>query len=147
MTPANLKQTLEQIQHGSYEDLKALWAKHMTTPRPSSAVLMRYFLAWHAQARVHGGLSVGTKRRIQMLMKEFERDPKYRPEGIAPLKPGTEYVRHYKGAVHRVRVTTHGYEYQGEIYESLSGVARKITGTQWSGPRFFEIRSTPKAIP
>ena len=76
-------------------------------------------------------------------MHAFERDPDFQPPGVAPYKPGTEFLRHWKGTVHRVRVTTHGYEYQGEIYASLSIIARRITGTQWSGPSFFGTRPKP----
>ena len=40
----------------------------------------------------------------------------------------------------RVRVQGNGVLYQGERYRSLSEVARRITGTRWSGPRFFGLK-------
>lgn len=33
-----------------------------------------------------------------------------------------------------------GFEWQGAVYRSLSEIARRITGTSWSGPRFFGLR-------
>ena len=33
------------------------------------------------------------------------------------------------------------FEYEGRRYKSLSAVARHITGTQWSGPAFFGLKS------
>ncbi len=32
-----------------------------------------------------------------------------------------------------------GYLWQGQTHKSLSGIARDITGTHWSGPRFFGL--------
>ena len=32
-----------------------------------------------------------------------------------------------------------GFAWNGATYTSLSSVARAITGTRWSGPRFFGI--------
>ena len=40
-----------------------------------------------------------------------------------------------------MNVETNGYEYQGARYQSLSEIARLITGTRWSGPLFFGIKS------
>jgi len=56
------------------------------------------------------------------------------------LKPGTVLVRDYDGQRHTVTVAADGFEWQGTIYASLSAIARVITGTAWSGPRFFALR-------
>jgi hypothetical protein len=140
MTPAKLRRLLIRIAACKNSELPALWAKHLSGPRPAHALVCRYTLAWRLQAQVYGGLSPQTRRRLQELTRAFERDPAYRPPGVAPLKPGTEFLRHWNGIVHRVRVTTKGYEYQGTIYVSLSEIARLITGTQWSGPKFFGLK-------
>jgi len=55
------------------------------------------------------------------------------------LKPGARLVREWHGHVHTVNVLDRGFEYQGECYRSLTQIARRITGVQWSGPRFFGI--------
>jgi hypothetical protein len=34
-----------------------------------------------------------------------------------------------------------GVSFKGKRYRSLSEVAREITGSRWSGPRFFGLRS------
>ena len=57
-----------------------------------------------------------------------------------PIKPGTRLVRQWKEQVHVVEVETEGYEYKGTRYESLSEIARLITGTRWSGPLFFGLK-------
>ena len=55
------------------------------------------------------------------------------------LKPGTVLVRDYHGQRHTVTVAPDGFNWQGTTYASLSAIARAITGTAWSGPRFFAL--------
>src|SRR5262249_36924899 len=55
------------------------------------------------------------------------------------LKPGTVLVRDYQGQRHTVTVAPDGFNWQGTTYASLSAIARAITGTAWSGPRFFAL--------
>ncbi|MFO1090600.1 MAG: DUF2924 domain-containing protein [Hyphomicrobiales bacterium] len=57
------------------------------------------------------------------------------------LKPGVRLVREWNGKTHHVEVTENGFSWNGGLHASLSGIAREITGTQWSGPRFFGLRS------
>lgn len=54
-------------------------------------------------------------------------------------KPGARLVREWHGRTHTVTVTEDGFEYAGMTYASLTKIARKITGTHWSGPRFFGL--------
>ena len=48
-------------------------------------------------------------------------------------------VRDYHGQRHTVTVVSDGFDWQGATYPSLSAIARAITGTAWSGPRFFAL--------
>ena len=59
------------------------------------------------------------------------------------IKPGTRLLREWQGKVHEVIVLETGVEYRGEAWPSLSAVAREITGTRWSGPRFFGLKGAP----
>lgn len=34
-----------------------------------------------------------------------------------------------------------GFAWKGQVYRSLSEVARAITGTNWNGPRFFGLQA------
>ena len=58
------------------------------------------------------------------------------------LKIGTVLVRDYQGRRHTVTVESQGYVWEGQAYSSLSAIARAITGTAWSGPRFFTLKSS-----
>ena len=62
------------------------------------------------------------------------------------LKPGTVLTRTWHGVLHRVRVTNEGFDYRGERFGSLSEVARRITGTRWSGPLFFGLKGTDNQV-
>ena len=39
-----------------------------------------------------------------------------------------------------VDILDDGYRWKGDTYRSLSAIARAITGTRWSGPRFFGLK-------
>jgi hypothetical protein len=59
---------------------------------------------------------------------------------IAELRPGTMLGREWNGQMHRVAVLTEGFAWNGKTYPSLTKVAFAITGTRWSGPKFFGLR-------
>src|SRR5271163_3889530 len=56
------------------------------------------------------------------------------------LKPGTRLVREWQGRTYEVLVLDDGFSWQGTGYRSLPALARKITGTAWSGPLFFGLK-------
>ena len=58
------------------------------------------------------------------------------------LKPGTRLMRVWRDRSYEVLVLDDGFSWQGTHYRSLSAIARKITGTAWSGPLFFGLRSS-----
>lgn len=87
----------------------------------------------------HPALVEGNARRIKQLL-ETGRVVR-RTAQVAPLV-GSVLTRVHNGQVHRVKVLDGDvFEYQGRTFGSLSKVAREITGTRWSGPAFFGLRS------
>jgi hypothetical protein len=62
------------------------------------------------------------------------------------LKPGTRLVREWQGRTYEVLVLDNGFSWQDTHYSSLSAIARKITGTAWSGPLFFGLRPNRSAL-
>lgn len=58
-----------------------------------------------------------------------------------PLAPGTRLLREWQGQTHHVTVLASGFEYSGRTWRSLTAISRSITGTAWSGPLFFGLRS------
>ena len=63
-------------------------------------------------------------------------------ERIGPrrLKPGTVLLREYQGERHTITVVANGYLWRETTYASPSTIARAITGTAWSGPRFWPLQ-------
>ena len=62
------------------------------------------------------------------------------PQG--PFLPAPHLVREWNGRTYQVEVLDNAYRFDGKTYPSLTTIAKRITGTHWSGPRFFGL--TPK---
>jgi Protein of unknown function (DUF2924) len=95
--------------------------------------LLGRMIAWRLQERAFGGLDRESLTFLDGLARHGG-SPRRR------LKPGTVLVREHRGQRHMVTVASDGFEWQGTTYASLSAIARAITGTAWSGPRFFALR-------
>ncbi len=48
-------------------------------------------------------------------------------------------MREWHGRTYSIEVVQEGFLFGGKTYRSLSEIARKITGSHWSGPRFFGL--------
>ena len=107
-------------------------------PRLSRDLMMRA-LAYRIQEIAFGGLSKATLRRLTSLAAEFEGDGRIATPAQTRIKPGARLIREWHGRTHAVVVTEDGFEFEGKLYRSLTGIAREITGAAWSGPRFFEL--------
>jgi hypothetical protein len=133
-----LEAEIDRVRSLGFDELRALWrATLRTSPPPAlSKDLMARFLCWRLQEQALGGLDVGTGKLLGGLARG---DP--RADGSRRLKPGTVLVREYQGERHTVTVVADGYVWGETTYASLSTIARAITGTAWSGPRFFGLRA------
>jgi len=98
-------------------------------------------IAWKLQSKALGGLNAETGMRLSRLKSAMVKGKEAELSPSVGLGVGTILTREWKGIEHRVLVLDHGFEHQGETYGSLSMVARAITGTQWSGPRFFGLEA------
>lgn len=128
---------LEALRDMTRGDLLALWAEVSSDelPKKTSTPILARLIAYEVQAKNHGGLG---KRLQSTLERIADGEPASSPAKIA--SNGTRLVREWNGVQHTVDVTDQGAIYRGNIYRSLSAVARDITGTRWSGPRFFGLQ-------
>jgi Protein of unknown function (DUF2924) len=119
--------------------LRELWKQlfNRSPPSPMRRHLMVPILAYRLQEQAFGSLSSASRARLRHLARAFEVNSSGSTADIPILKPGTRLVRQWRDQVHLVNVEASGYEYQGARYQSLSEIARLITGTRWSGPLFF----------
>jgi hypothetical protein len=86
-----------------------------------------------------GGLDKETARMLTKISEALTQDGSYEPVIRRTPSTGVVLSREWKGVVHRVTVVENGFQHLGKSYRSLSDIARTITGTRWSGPRFFGL--------
>ena len=122
--------------------LLAIWAENFSKDPPPGLrkELLVPILAYRMQEKEFGGLSHSARRRLREIADSLNtKKPSQERPDSAPQN-GTRLLRMWKGEMHEVFATGNGYLYRGEIYSSLSKIAREITGTRWSGPLFFGVR-------
>ncbi len=103
-------------------------------PHFLSMIFMRKALIWDAQCRAFGGLTTEVKRALKSAAGGKQvRVP------TPTIKSGTQLVREWNGRRYQVEVRDDGFVMNGDHYKSLSAIALQITGTNWSGPRFFGL--------
>jgi hypothetical protein len=123
------------------DDLRKLCGRLVgAVPANHGTHLLRRRLAYELQAKALGDLPTETQRRLKRLHEAFKADPGFTPLPGLGLKPGTVLTRTWHGVLRQVRVMNEGFDYRGERFGSLSKLARRITGTRWSGPLFFGLK-------
>ena len=126
----------------SAHQLRLKW-QDLRCGEPTAAAsrdLMIREIAYKMQERAHGGLAPAIKRRLRALAAEVEANGAGAFAPALLLKPGTRLLREWGGKTHTVIVVDEGFEFKGERHQSLTQIARRITGAHWSGPRFFGLR-------
>ena len=127
-----------------------------TTARHKTWLVRR--LAWRLQALAEGDLSERARHRAAQLARDADlrlRPPKTTTtaathhDGQPPVgrgsanhrlpPPGTILTRPYKGQILQVQVLEHGFAFNGQVYRSLSAVAKAITGAHYNGYLFFRL--------
>ena len=143
ITPAALVHEIERLRKATPSDLKERWRTLYGSEPPGriSRDLLVRALAYRIQEQALGGLKPSTRR---LLAKVAADASARRPILLAPepdLKPGTVLLREWHGTRHQVIFREDGIVLNGKTYKSLSQVAYRITGTKWSGPRFFGLNA------
>lgn len=134
-----LQDKLAALATMSPAQLRGEWLQLFRVPAPPVGhKLLALRIAYRLQEKVMGGLPASSAREIENMVRQFGRTGGLKVKAAA-LKPGTRLVREWGGATHQVLLLDKGYLYQDQHYRSLSMIARRITGTNWSGPRFFGL--------
>jgi len=125
-------------------DLRVEWQRLYRSHPPNklSRDLLELGVAWKLQERVLGGLSAATKRQLSELARTMATKSDLAKARMVTLKPGARLVRAWGGETHEVLVVEDGFVWRGTTWRSLSVIAREMTGTHWSGPRFFGLTGT-----
>ena len=97
-------------------------------------------IAYRLQEQAFGGLKPSIRRLLARVAEETAAGSSPKSRSVRKAEPVTILVREWQGNTHRVTVLGDGVSFKGKCYRSLSEIAREITGSRWSGPRFFGLR-------
>lgn len=138
MSRIDLETELTNLESMPLADLRVAWIRLVRSNPPKvGAGLLRLALAHHLQSKVMGGVTKTVERQLAEIAG-----------GTAAVRtnPGTRFVREWRGKVHVVTMSDDGrYRWNDRDWNSLSLIARTITGTQWSGPAFFGTKPRKRA--
>jgi hypothetical protein len=128
-------------------ELRQQWRslyKTQAPPNLSRELLVRA-VAHRMQELALGGLRLEPRRHLLRIAQQFKETGKAAILVRSELKPGTRLMREWQGRTYDVLVLDEGFSWQNMHYRSLSAIARKITGTPWSGPLFFGLKQNRPA--
>jgi hypothetical protein len=158
---------LESLKELTVNQLREKWAEVWGEAcRSRNKEFLRKRIAWKIQANAYGGLSERALARAreladETLLKIRNPAPVTQPSissGARTIQkhlhapgdprippPGAVIAREYKGRKLLVAVLEKGFEFEGQVYRSLSAVAKEITGAHWNGLRFFGLEGRQSA--
>jgi DUF2924 family protein len=142
--PEKLTKELKDLETQGDDGLKDRWrGLYGTKPPPKiRRSLLIAAVAHRMQEKALGALKSSVRRH---LMEAVNNPTTSRPStdrlSLHP-RAGTVLVRDWGGVTHQAKVLEDGILFRSKRYKSLSEVARVITGTRWSGPLFFGLKST-----
>ena len=141
------REALTRLRELDLGDLRQHWRslyKADASPHLSRELLLRA-VAYRMQEVALGGLRPERQRQLRQVVQQFNQTGEIRRRTRLELKSGTRLVREWQGRTYEVLVLDDGFSWQSTHFCSLSAVARKITGTPWSGPLFFGLKQNRPA--
>ena len=124
-------------------------------PSSENRSYLRKKIAYRLQEIHYGGMSEEAEDKVTELIKEYDPinnkavRPENPPEETTQPKPrrrdrrlpipGTIITKEYKDMTIEVKVLRKGFEYKGKVYESLTAIAKEVTGSHWNGYLFFNL--------
>ena len=135
---ARLDDRLNGLATLSPAQLRAAWAEVSGGPPPMLPTeLLRRALAQRLQEKKHGTLPALVARELTRMGAGAAPQAQSRPRAV--IRPGARLIRAWQGRTIMVEVVADGFLWEGELYASLSRIAKAVTGAHWSGPRFFGV--------
>lgn len=130
------------------EVLKQYWRRLYECDPPShvSRTFLVRAVAYRMQEKALGGLKPQVRRMLARMGADAPGARAAASPAVSKLRAGTRLVRDWRGVTHHVVVLDAGVMFRGKGYRSLSEVARVITGSRWSGPRFFGLKGGIKEL-
>jgi hypothetical protein len=133
---------IELFPERSRAELLALWLEFVGKPAHPQIqrALLVLVLAYKMRERAYGGLKAHVREHLRQIAETLDAERLKRLNAKEP-KSGKRLLREWHGETHEVLEVEDGYLYRGETYRSLSAIAKKVTGSQWSGPVFFGTKA------
>jgi hypothetical protein len=142
--PADVLGRLAALKTAPIAQLKQQWRELFSKePPPFSRSYITSRLAYRIQELAYGGLKPETRARLEALGEQLDGGNVVLRRIRADSRPlaGTRLIREWQGVQHVVTVRVNDFEFEGRPYQSLSAIARHITGTRWNGWTFFGLRA------
>ena len=142
--PTQVLSRLAALQAAPIAQLKDQWRELFgKEPPPWNKTYIQSRLACRIQELAHGGLKPETRARLEALGEQLDGGNVVLRRIRADSRPlaGTRLIREWQGVQHVVTVRMNDFEFEGRPYQSLSAIARHITGTRWNGWTFFGLRA------
>jgi hypothetical protein len=139
-----LAQELKDLETRGDDELKNRWRSLYGTKPPQKIhrSLLIAAVAHRMQENALGALKSSVRRHlIQAANNPATARPAFNYPSQRP-RAGTVLVRDWGGVTHQAQVLEDGILFRSKRFKSLSEVARVITGSRWSGPLFFGLKST-----
>ena len=139
-TRKNIDSHLAEIQDLPTSELRKRWRiifNRESVPKIKRELLLAA-LAHQLQQQAYGGVTSRTMRTLRARTQDQSAEAAVAafPQRVSA---GTRLIREWQGHTHVVEASADGFLWGGQQYQSLSVIAREITGTRWSGPRFFGL--------
>lgn len=156
----NVAKEIAALERMTVSELRERYEKlfNETTRARNRTWLIRRII-WRMQSLEQGGLSARAIQKANELANSADlrvtapRESKLAPDAPERTKtmpcriqgssrvplPGTVITRRYKGQLIQVKVVPGGFEFEGELFKSLSAVAKRVTGSHWNGYKFFNL--------
>lgn len=144
---ANIKQELEVLASLTPAQLRAEWRRVFRKDAPPhSSDLMARAISWRLQARAQGDLTRSVRQRLTQLAAQMEKGEDSCVAAAPARPPGSRLLRQWNGRMLEVTILEEGYLFEDRLFNSLSRIAEHVTGTHWSGPRFFDLTPRRKSM-
>jgi hypothetical protein len=145
--PQQLESQLDRLGQLNPTELRERWQILFGADPPPKlrSSLMAQAIAYQLQEKALGGLKPATVRLLERIADDAAARRKAAPTPAKiHVSTGTVLVREWHGTKHQVTVLKDGFLYRAKRFHSLSRIARAITGSRWSGPLFFGLKSSRK---
>jgi hypothetical protein len=152
MTLIELEEEIARLRDLDLSGLRVRWRSvfRRQAPEHLSRHLLFRVIAYRLQAERLGDLDRDTQHFLDRVASGTPNGDELLPSGNRRshgLHPGTILVREWEGKSERIVVLDEGFGWNGTSYRSLTEIAFAMTGTRWSGPRFFGLRNRGEKRP